>query len=234
MALNWWKKVDGKSACMIEQTWKSRISEICTRCQIWGVHSPTFGPDPRNELKHFPIMGGLSANSFWANLQWQIWANQQTGGNFADRIEEICSDAFQQICQIGGGNSASRFEQICKLGGGILPADLSKSPRFEQFFLTRLIGEWIQRSFTKDQKGHFKIPMQRILITEHTFASESCQYKWESTISPPWGIKGYYLKPLLGPIKMQLTTTFVLVFANCIESFPSHGGTMMNRSHDLL
>ena len=34
---------------LLDHTWKSRISKISIRCQIWGVHSITFHLELRNE-----------------------------------------------------------------------------------------------------------------------------------------------------------------------------------------
>ena len=106
----------------LDSTCKSRISEMCMTCQPWGVHSTTFDPELRNEFKKV--------------FQW--------GGILLTDLRKFAVTHFSKICQNGTGDSASRFVQICKVVG-------NSAGRFEQIFLPRLIGEWIQSFFTKDQ-----------------------------------------------------------------------------------
>ena len=42
----------------LDSTWKSRFSQISSRCQLWGVHSTTFDLELRNEVKNFSNLGG--------------------------------------------------------------------------------------------------------------------------------------------------------------------------------
>ena len=88
----------------------------------------------------------------------QKWGGGKCAGRFND-CHQICQkiNDCHQICQSanlpGGGKSTSRFsgcQEICHLanllaemGGGV---NLGISASFEQTFLVRLAGEWIQRS----------------------------------------------------------------------------------------
>ena len=48
---------------------KSRISKISTRCQNWEVHSTTFDPELRNELKNLSNPGEHPFHNFWSWTQ---------------------------------------------------------------------------------------------------------------------------------------------------------------------
>ena len=55
----------------LDHTWKSRISKISTRCQIFGgvgVHSTTSDPELRNEVKNFSNPGGIHSME-WSHSQ---------------------------------------------------------------------------------------------------------------------------------------------------------------------
>ena len=53
----------------LDSTWKSRFSQISTRCQLWGVHSTTFDPELRMKLKNFSNLGGLHSTTFDLELR---------------------------------------------------------------------------------------------------------------------------------------------------------------------
>ena len=53
----------------LDSTWKSRFSQISTRCQLWRIHSTTFHPELRNQVKiFFPILGD-TFNNLWSILR---------------------------------------------------------------------------------------------------------------------------------------------------------------------
>ena len=53
----------------LDSTWKSRFSQISTRCQLWGLHSTTFDPELRNEVKKFSNHRGVHSTTFDLELR---------------------------------------------------------------------------------------------------------------------------------------------------------------------
>ena len=61
---------------------KSRISKISTRCENWEVHSTTFDPELRNELKNFSNPREHPFHNFWSYTQkWTLKFFQSWGGS---------------------------------------------------------------------------------------------------------------------------------------------------------
>ena len=56
----------------LDRTCKSRISKISTRCQNWGIHSITFDPELRNELKKFSSPGGTITQLLTLNSEMNL------------------------------------------------------------------------------------------------------------------------------------------------------------------
>ena len=66
MAVSWWeKKFIANLHASLDSRCKSRISKISTRCP-WGVHSPTFDPEHRNEFNNFSNLWGNQFSNFWS------------------------------------------------------------------------------------------------------------------------------------------------------------------------
>ena len=53
----------------LDSTWKSRFSQVSTRCQLWGLHSTTVDPELRNEVKNFSNPGGVHSTTFDLELR---------------------------------------------------------------------------------------------------------------------------------------------------------------------
>ena len=99
---------------LLDHTWKSRISKISIRCQIWGVHSTTFHLELRNErFTLISFMGFPTILNTLQPFQICIFNRQQsklTSSNGPQPMGKKCYGKF--ACIIGPYMEKQNFQNF--------------------------------------------------------------------------------------------------------------------------
>ena len=94
------KKVSGKFACIIGQSWKSRFSQISTRLRV--VYSTICDPELRNAVKKFSNLGGYIPQFVILNWEMQLKYFPILGGVYSTICDPELRNAVKIFSNHGG------------------------------------------------------------------------------------------------------------------------------------